>query len=236
MQLSTNAIVHNKSSALSNHTRAPRRESLALRAVIFDYGMVLTGPPDPGAHAALARITGLAASRLDEVYWAIRPDLDRGILTAEQFWRKFALDAGIQLSRSQIDELMHWDVRMWISQNPAMIAWQLAVMQRGLLTAILSNMGDDVLAAVEREFTWLSRFDVLVWSCQLGIIKPEPGIYRYALEKLGTRPEEALFLDDRPANIEAAVALGMQGLVFTTVDRLRAGLIAAGLDHELPLP
>jgi putative hydrolase of the HAD superfamily len=209
---------------------------LALRAVVFDYGMVLTGPPDPVAHAALARITGLTPSRLDEIYWAIRPKNDRGTITAEEFWRQFAARAGLHLSRAQLDELNHWDVRMWTTQNPPMIAWQLALKQRGLLTAILSNMGDAVLAAVQREFSWLSRFDALVWSCQLGVVKPEPAIYRYALEKLGTRPEETLFLDDRPANVEAAIALGMRGLVFTTVDRLRAGLIAAGLDKELSLP
>ena len=209
---------------------------MTLRAVVFDYGMVLTGPPDPAAHASLARITGLAPSCLDEIYWAIRPENDRGTITAEEFWRQFAARAGLHLNRTQLDELNRWDVRMWTTQNPPMIAWQLALKQRGLLTAILSNMGDAVLAGVQREFTWLSRFDVRVWSCELGVIKPEPAIYRHALEKLGTRLEETLFLDDRPANVEAAIALGMRGLVFTTVVGLRADLIVAGLDKELPLP
>jgi FMN phosphatase YigB (HAD superfamily) len=47
---------------------------------------------------------------------------------------------------------------------------------------------------------------------------------------------EALFIDDRPVNIEAARALGMQGVLFSTVDHLRTDLIAEGLDRELPLP
>src|SRR5580698_10096589 len=46
--------------------------ALALRAVIFDYGRVLTGPPDPAAHAALLRITGLSADRFDNLYWTDR--------------------------------------------------------------------------------------------------------------------------------------------------------------------
>ena len=56
------------------------------------------------------------------------------------------------------------------------------------------------------------------------------------LKELGTRPEETLFIDDKPLNVESADALGMQALVFTTVERLRANLIAQGLDAALPLP
>jgi putative hydrolase of the HAD superfamily len=209
---------------------------LALRAVVFDYGMVLTGPPDPAAHAALVRITGLAPARLDEIYWAHRLDYDRGVLTGEEFWRNFAADAGLPLSQAQLDELNHWDVRMWMTQNPPMIAWQLALKQRGLLTAVLSNMGDAVCAGILREYKWLSRFDVLVWSYQLLLVKPEPAIYHHLLEKLGTRPEETLFIDDRAENVAAANALGMNGLVFTTVEELRTDLIATGLDGELPMP
>ncbi len=89
---------------------------------------------------------------------------------------------------------------------------------------------------MEREFGWLSRFDVLVWSYQLRVAKPDPAIYRYVLKKLGTRPEEALFLDDRPANVEPAVALGMKGLIFSTVEKLRSDLAKSGLDAQLPLP
>jgi putative hydrolase of the HAD superfamily len=123
-----------------------------------------------------------------------------------------------------------------MTENPAMLAWQLALKQRGLLTAILSNMGDTVHLAMQRELDWLSRFDVLVWSYQLGIAKPDPKIYRYALEKLGTQLEETLFIDDRQVNVEAAIALGMKGVVFTDVKKLRADLIAQVLDKEIPLP
>ena len=125
---------------------------------------------------------------------------------------------------------------MWTTQNPAMLAWQLELKQHGILTAILSNMGDSVLANMKREFDWLPRFDVLVWSYQLHMAKPDPAIYLHTLQKLGTRPEETLFIDDKQVNIDAAHALGMPAILFSTVDRLREDLIATGLDAELPLP
>jgi len=209
---------------------------LGLRAVVFDYGMVLTGPPDPQAHAALMRITGLPLERFEDLYWADRHAYDEGKLTGLAFWQKLSRDGELSLDQAQIEELNLWDARMWTTQNPAMLAWQQHLKQHGLLTAILSNMGDNVLANIEREFDWIHRFDVLVWSYQLQMAKPDPAIYRHALKELGTQPEDALFLDDKALNIEAAKALGMQAIEFSTVARLRVDLIAAGLDKELPLP
>ena len=209
---------------------------LALRAVVFDYGRVLTGPPDPAAHAALVRITGLPRDRLDSLYWADRPAYDEGKLTGLEFWQMLTREAGLNLKPSELEELNEWDARMWTTENPVMLAWQLALKQRGLLTAIVSNMGDTVHKRMQRKFDWLSRFDVLVWSYQLHVTKPDPAIYRYVLEKLGTQPAETLFIDDRPVNVEAAISLGMKGVVFTTVEKLREELIASHLDSELPLP
>ena len=207
-----------------------------MRAVVFDYGMVLTGPQDPTAYAALLRITGLTSARLDSFYWANRHAYDEGKLTGLAFWQNLVREAGLKLGLSGIEELNLWDARMWTTENHAMLAWQQQLKQRGYLTAILSNMGDNVLANIEREFDWLSRFDVLVWSFQLRMAKPDPAIYRYTLKELGAEAEETLFIDDRAVNVEAANAMGMKGLVFTTADQLRADLIAQGLDAVLPLP
>lgn len=198
--------------------------------------MVLTQPPEPEAHANLVRITGLPADKLDALYWADRHAFDEGKLNGHTYWQAIVRQAGLNLSPAAIEELIHWDARLWMSLNPPMLAWAEALRARGIRTAILSNMGDTALREMEREFDWLARFDVLVWSYQLGIAKPDPAIYRYTLEKLGTRPEKTLFIDDRQVNVDAAAALGINGLVFTTVENLRSDLIAAGFDKELPLP
>ncbi|MGA2571353.1 MAG: HAD family phosphatase [Terracidiphilus sp.] len=209
---------------------------LALRAVAFDYGRVLTGPPDPVARAALLRITGLPVGQFDRLYWADRPAYDEGKFTGLEFWRRFNAAAGLSLPPAVIEELNSWDARMWATCDPVMLDWQLDLKQRGLLTAIVSNMGDSVLERVEREFDWLPRFDVLVWSYKIHSAKPDPAIYLRALSELGTRPDETFFLDDKPENVEAAAALGMKALVFSTVENLCADLTALKLDSELPLP
>ena len=207
---------------------------MGLRAVVFDYGIVLTGPPSAEAWAAMKRITGMSEDRFAQLFWADRPAYDEGKLNGITFWQKFLRDAG--LPQHHVEELNRLDCRLWTVQNPIMVAWQQKLKQRGLLTAILSNMGDTILESVEREFDWIHRFDVLVWSFQLGIAKPDPAIYRHTLAQLGALPEEALFIDDKQENVEAAQALGIQAIEYSSVEQLRQELIARGLDDQLPLP
>ena len=184
----------------------------------------------------MVSITGLDLAGFEYHYWADRHAYDEGKLTGVAFWQNFLRRAGLPERQETVEELNRCDARMWTTQNPAMLAWQLALKQRGLLTAILSNMGDSVLESVEREFDWIHSFDALVWSCQFGAVKPDPAIYRHTLDELGSRPEETLFIDDKRENVQAARALGMQAIQYFSVERLRADLIAAGLDAELPLP
>jgi putative hydrolase of the HAD superfamily len=209
---------------------------LSLRAVIFDYGMVLTGQPNAAAHDAMVRISGLTPDQFERLYWADRHAYDEGKLNGATFWQNFARDARLSLNQAEMDELNRQDARMWTTQNPAMVAWQRKLKAAGFLTAILSNMGDTVLDNIKREFRWIDDFDVLVWSYQLHMAKPDPAIYRHALKELGTEPEETLFIDDKRVNIEAAVALGLKAIEFTTVERLREALVSNGFDSQLPLP
>ncbi|WP_263359742.1 HAD family hydrolase [Acidicapsa ligni] len=209
---------------------------MALRAVVFDYGMVLSNPPYLPAREQLKLISGLTEDQLEQHYWTDRHAYDRGDLTGLQFWQNLVTAAELTLTAEQIDDLNRHDATMWTTINPEMLEWRNELIQSGLKTAVLSNMGDSVLESIEQKFAWINDFDVLVWSYQIRMAKPQPEIYEYLLQKLGTLPEETLFLDDKLENIEAAHRLGMLGIQFSTLDRLREDLISAGLDAFLPLP
>ena len=209
---------------------------MSIRAVIFDYGMVLTGQPVQAAHEGMVRITGLTVDDFEKFYWADRHAYDEGKLSGTTFWQKFKKDSGLALTEEQLEELNRLDAQMWTTSDPAMLAWHDQLKERGIRTAILSNMGDSVLENIEREFAWIHGFDALVWSFQLGMAKPAPDIYRHSLEKLETRPEETIFLDDRQVNIDAARELGIEGLLFTNIGQLRRDLVSRGFDRDLPLP
>jgi putative hydrolase of the HAD superfamily len=186
----------------------------------------------------MMRITGLSSELFERHYWADRHAYDEGKLNGITFWQKLVRDAGLgeKLGEPEIAELNRWDAWHWTTVDPAMLDWQQQLKARGILTGVLSNMGDTVMENIVREFAWLDRFDALVWSWQLGIAKPDPEIYRQILRRMNLEAGEALFLDDKQVNIDAALAVGMKALLFTTVEQLRVDLVAAGYDRALPLP
>lgn len=207
---------------------------MPLRAVIFDYGMVLTGPANPLAHQRMLELTQLAHSVFEKNYWLHRMAYDRGTLHGQTYWQSFAHSASTTLEPAVIDRLIEQDIRMWTDLNPTMMRWVEKIQAAGLRTAILSNMGAEVLAHMRANFAWLDTFDHLTWSCELDMLKPEPEIYQHTLDKLGVRAEEALFLDDREENVEGARRVGLHALLFRDVATLRDDLAQAGWNTQLP--
>lgn len=210
---------------------------LQIRAVIFDYGLVLSHQ-DPVAHHDLVRITGLELDTFERIYWPGRPQYDLAQVDGTGYWKWFAREAGLRFTPEQIHALVHNDVLMWAALNPAMVAWAAALQQVGIRTAILSNMIPDLLQYMRTsaDFAWLSGFTQLTWSCELGMIKPNPAIYTYTCEKLRVAPQETLFLDDNPKNVRAAEALGIHGIHFTNAENLRRELERRGLLQDAPQP
>jgi putative hydrolase of the HAD superfamily len=211
-----------------------RQTFMSLRAVIFDYGLVLSGPPEPNARARLLQISGLAPEVFDTCYWRYRLDYDRGTLNGHTYWPTIARDAGISFSSNQIADLIEQDVLLWATVDPIMLEWVNLVRGRGLKVAILSNMGEDLLAYMRENFVWLHRFHHLIWSCELNLIKPMAAIYEYTLDRLNVAADEALFLDDRLENVEGARAVGIHSLVFRGVRHLQEDLLQEGLTSQLP--
>jgi putative hydrolase of the HAD superfamily len=189
-----------------------------IQAVLFDYGMVLSGPPDPAAWARMRSIAGLGEDTLHREYWAHRHPYDRGDLSGTAYWHKVAAGAQIELSSAQLNELIAADVDLWAQLNPPMLAWAQQLQRAGLRTGILSNIGDAMSAGLLTRFDWLSGFDHCIWSHTLNLAKPEAAIYKAAAEGLATPPANILFLDDRLNNIEAAHAAGMQAIQYECSD------------------
>jgi putative hydrolase of the HAD superfamily len=232
--------------AQPNPPSPPATAAPPVAAVLFDYGMVLSGPPDPQAWARLRSITGLDEDRLHAAYWKFRHDYDRGALTGRAYWQAVAADTGVTLDDAQISALSAADVDVWTSPNPPMVEWARQLQRAGIRTGILSNIGDCIAEGVRAKLPWLTGFDHCVWSHALGMAKPDPAIYVKAAEALHTPPEAILFIDDREENIRAAAALGMQTLHYTSHaaferemrDRGLTSLLDAGLNtpaHPVPV-
>lgn len=79
------------------------------------------------------------------------------------------------------------------------------------------------------DYAFLDHFRSIVVSGQVQLRKPDPAIYKLALEQFGLSPGEALFVDDLAGNADAATQAGMIGHQFLSADHLRTRLVSAGL-------
>lgn len=205
-----------------------------VKAVLFDYGMVLSGPPDPAAWERMRSITGLSEDLFHRGYWAHRHAYDRGDVTPESFW---ANATNATLSPDQLSGLIAADVEYWSTLNIPMLEWVERLQLAGIRTGILSNMPDPMESGLRARHSWIESFDHHTWSHAVNLAKPEPAIYLHAAEGLETPPENVLFLDDKAENIAAARSIGMQAIQYicTDHDTLERDLIQAGLGSLLQL-
>ena len=81
----------------------------------------------------------------------------------------------------------------------------------------------------KRESALFDRFRDIVVSGEERLVKPDPAIYAIALDRFGLAPREALFVDDSPANVDAAAASGIHAVLFTDASAFRAELVRHGL-------
>ena len=68
-------------------------------------------------------------------------------------------------------------------------------------------------------------FRVKIFSYKVGLLKPDPKIYKLTLKKLKLQPKETVFIDDKIENVRAANELGMNGILFKTAKKLQKDLI-----------
>jgi putative hydrolase of the HAD superfamily len=209
-------------------TRSPVNTPTEIRAVILDFGEVLCHVPTLEAVDPLARIFQMDSQSFFPIYLQSRGPYDRGDLLPAEYWEKFAAQLGVQLDANTIERVRRLDVDLWSRINDAMVRWLQQIHSAGFKTAILSNMPTDMVSHVRKNFAWISHFDHQIFSAEVRSIKPEPAIYQHCIEALGVQPSEALFIDDRDANLEQARAAGIRGIRFQSVEQLRRDLQTLG--------
>jgi len=99
----------------------------------------------------------------------------------------------------------------------------------GRKVCALSNWSAETFPVARARFEFLGWFDRIVISGEVGLAKPDPALFRLALDRCGLAPATTLFIDDMPANVDAARALGLDAVRFEGPGQLRRELAARGL-------
>lgn len=180
-----------------------------IKAVIFDYGGVISTQQVPEEIEAMLDLLRVDEQQFQHWYYYYRPFYDRGS-TGEEYWQKVLAACGVEYNRELVARLIKHDLRSWTQINPAMLEWAVELKSGGYQLGIISNMVQEILAYMQVNFAWLQGdlFASQVYSCLWRVTKPDPRIYRISLGELGLSAEECLFIDDSEANINAAQKLG----------------------------
>jgi putative hydrolase of the HAD superfamily len=197
---------------------------IPVKAVIFDYGNVLSLPQTMDDMAAMGRAAAIPADKMHSLYWQYRPAFDRADLDVASYWSAVAKGAGRDFSEDQLKEIIRLDNASWSRPDPVMLGWAATLRASGIRTGILSNMPVTLRRHLTVNAAWLRGFDDYTYSCDVNMVKPEPGIYEHSLKGLEVLAREALFLDDRAPNVEAAGCLGIHALLFRSAEQARREL------------
>jgi putative hydrolase of the HAD superfamily len=182
---------------------------------IFDYGGVLVRHQTQEDQARLAEIAGIPQVRFTELYWANRPDYDKDLVTASEYWSAVGDGAGAAFTLHTIEELTELDTTSWMQFDSVMWDWVEDLRRAGKRVALLSNMPRELGEALRTRTRRLDSFDHVTLSYEVRAAKPDAAAFEHCLEGLGTPADQLLFLDDRIENVQGAEALGIRGIQFT---------------------
>ncbi|MBC6486981.1 HAD family hydrolase [Aeromonas hydrophila] len=194
-------------------------------AIIFDLGRVVVSWDPVGIVRSVRGDHGaeqLAERLFNHPDWL---EVDRGTLSlhtmARQAEHRTGLSAAENLAILQA-------VPASLVPDPAMLSLVESLHGAGHTLYALSNMGHASIDWLEQHQPFWRFFSGKVVSARVRMMKPEPDIYRYLLVSFDLQAEQCLFIDDSPANVTAAQALGIGGLVFTDAYSCRQQLVAQG--------
>lgn len=185
-------------------------EQAPLQAVLFDYGGVLAEEGFREGLYAIARSQGLDPFLVHregmEAVYATGYVLGQG--SEADFWRALRRRTGI----SGDDATLRREILERFVLRPAVLAAVRALRQQGILVAILSDQ-TDWLEWLDRRDGFFADFDRVFNSYRLGKGKCDLSAFADALQTLGVAPQEALFVDDMPENVERAAVQGLRTLL-----------------------
>jgi putative hydrolase of the HAD superfamily len=196
--------------------------------ILFDVGgVLLTNGWDHGERAATIEYFHLDLEAFEARHLAPYDAWERGAISLKSYLyatvfyepRSFSQDDffGFMLNQSKL-----------LPNGALGILEEVAASDRCMVGA-LNNEARETNEFRFDSFGLRNYFDVSLSSCYVGLRKPEPAIYRRALDILGKPAERILFIDDRAENVAGAVDAGMKAIHFEGSDSLRGELVSLGV-------
>jgi epoxide hydrolase-like predicted phosphatase len=196
-----------------------------ITAVIFDWGGVLIDSPAPGLLSLFAQKLGVTPEELNAAFIPFAERFQKGQISEHDLWE--GVCAALGVARPYDPSLWEHAFGQVYAPKGEMFALAALLKDRGYKVGLLSNTETPSVRFFHQQ--GYAMFDCTVFSCAVGTCKPEPRIYEIALERLGTKPAEAVFIDDRADFIEGAQRLGMHTIRFESPEQVKGALVALSI-------
>ena len=185
-----------------------------IRAVFFDFGGVIQRTEFQAPRQQLAQRFGMEYEDLDKLVFGGGPNSTAakatvGEIDVKEHWK--AVAKKLKISDKEISSV-EADFFAGDVVDRSLIQF-LQSLRPGFKTGLISNAWSDMREYLVRQ-KLDEVFDHLIISAEIGAAKPDARIYRFALEQAKVKANEAVFVDDVPANIEACEQIGMRGILF----------------------
>ena len=203
-----------------------------MRNIIFDVGKVLVSyEPEEmmkGLGFTEEEIATVNAAMFENAWWE---KSDRGDLPREDLHKAFINEAKTKEDKALV-ERAYQHIGETIDLLPHTMQWILDLKKRGYHIYILSNYSEDTFEKTKDKLNrFLDLVDGAIFSYECKMSKPEPGIYKKLISEYFLEEDESVFIDDRKANVEAAEALGIKGILFTNYVQAMAELDTYLINH-----
>jgi epoxide hydrolase-like predicted phosphatase len=195
---------------------------MTIQAILFDLGGVLLRTADFNPRERLAARLGMSRFELEQLIFGRESGdmAQRGEITVHQHYANLCQHLGYSMEQLQamLEEFFTTD---FLDQDLVEYVRQL---HRTYKTGLLSNAADDLRKLIAERWHFEDAFDDMVISAEVKLAKPDPRIFRLAVDRLGVIAGEAVFIDDMPHNVDAAVKVGLLGIRFQSPQQFRLDL------------
>ena len=201
--------------------------STSIKAIVFDFGGVLLDWNPRNLYRRLFDDPRRMEEFLSEIHFSEwNQEQDKG--------RPFAEGVAELLSRyPQHAELIRLYHERWEESVSGLIPGTVEILRRlkrqGHRVYGLSNWSAETFPIARRKYDVFDLLDGYVISGDVGVAKPDPAIFRHFASLFDCVPSACLFIDDGPANIEAANQFGFQTILFRSAEQLAGELRQLGL-------
>ena len=188
-----------------------------IKSVIFDWGGVLIEDPAPALMQHCADALSVPKEDYIKAHRKFEADFQKRSISEDVFWAKVCSELNVPKPKV----LSLWKQAFEVAYSPKADMFGLACLlhEKNYKIAFLSNTEVPAMQYFYQQ--GYDMFDVIVFSCAEGTKKPERKIYELTLEKLGSQPKQAVFIDDKQEYIKGAKEVGLNTIFFKNADQVK---------------